>query len=88
MVGQLLSYSHDPCNSFLHAAWEGAENVDAYTKHRNMTEIIFGMRKHVDKLMAEPDERDVGMKAFEGAYQLMGHFIVEFIIQSAVLLLN
>ncbi len=40
-------------------------NIDAYMKHRNMTEIILGMRKHVEKLMAEPDQRDGGMKAFE-----------------------
>ncbi|KAK3243147.1 hypothetical protein CYMTET_47180 [Cymbomonas tetramitiformis] len=40
-------------------------NIDAYMKHRNMTEIILGMRKHVEKLMAEPNERDVGMKSFE-----------------------
>jgi hypothetical protein len=29
-------------------------NIDAYMKHRNMTEIILGMRKHVEELMAEP----------------------------------
>ena len=33
-------------------------NIDAYMKHRNMTEIILGMRKHVEKLMAEPDQRE------------------------------
>jgi hypothetical protein len=33
-------------------------NIDAYMKHRNMTEIILGMRKHVEKLMAEPKRRE------------------------------
>ncbi|KAK3282057.1 hypothetical protein CYMTET_10185 [Cymbomonas tetramitiformis] len=37
-------------------------NIDAYMKHRNITEIILGMRKHVEKLMADPSERDVAMK--------------------------
>ena len=41
-------------------------NIDAYMKHRNMTEIILGKRKHVEKLMAEPDQREgPGMKDFE-----------------------
>ena len=33
-------------------------NIDAYMKHRNMTEIILGMRKHVEELMAEPNRRE------------------------------
>ena len=33
-------------------------NIDAYMKHRNMTEIILGKRKHVEKLMSEPDQRE------------------------------
>ena len=37
-------------------------NIDAYMKHRNMTEIILGMRKHVEILMAAPEQRLEGME--------------------------
>lgn len=37
-------------------------NIDAYMKHRNMTEIILGMRKHVEILMAAPEQRVEGME--------------------------